>query len=36
MKCIQAMETEAVRTGRASVSDMPEECWKLLEERLEL
>ena len=36
LKCIQAMETEAARTGRASVSDMPEECWKLLEERFEL
>lgn len=35
-KCIQAMEAEAARTGRSSVPDMPEECWRLLEEQFGL
>lgn len=34
--CIQAMEQEAARAGKAALADMPEETWKRLEERFEL
>lgn len=36
LKCIRAMEAEAARTGWSSISDMPEEYWKPLEERFGL
>ncbi len=36
LECIRAMEAEAARLGLAAVSDVPEECWRLLEERFGL
>ncbi|MGN1196760.1 MAG: metallophosphoesterase family protein [Acetatifactor sp.] len=34
--CIQAMEAEAAKAGKTSISEMPEECWQKLEERFGL
>lgn len=35
-QCILAMQEEAQKAGKASLSDMPEEIWRQLEERYEL